>query len=579
MSHTTEDRIAWGGMVVFLLWTMRPVWGNWSGAVLGPFGGIDPLLQLGILQWSAGHWLQPGVWLDLPIFYPLHGMLGCMDSLLGQAWLIWPAHLLFHPTAAAQYNLAFLGSLLLSAGGMATLWRVTSGSWRMSGVAALALVGAPYTTAQLGHLNQLPPPFVLFTLAAVSVALRRLDQGHPAGRSWWLVGGCFVLQAAWGWYGFAYALVGTVVLKLVWLGAQWRQDRSPWRLLLSTVRAVWLPALLTAVLVYALAQPQLQLRRQYPGFTRSETEVRSGSADIQHLVNRGAYRGRISDWLGQGIQGQARYHNWARQTLHPGWLALLLALYGWRRRKDLSAPALADGRSLLVVGLVGLVLAFGDSVGVPGSSLRLPLPLELLRTVAPPFRAFRGAWRFSWLMTVAVAWWAAAGTGMLADRVGLGRRIAPLAVVLMGWLALPMGLPAVAVPVMGRFLSSSPKLLGPVLTLPAPANEYAEDQTEALWIARAQELGQPVTGGATGWVPPEIIKFRTHLLDCEKGRAEVSVFLAEMRGAGITGAEIALRPGDEARIRFWRHALLQAGAVRVIHNSRSGYETYLWQKP
>ena len=78
---SAPDKLAWAGVALFLAWTMRPVLGGWSGSVLGPFGGIDAMLQLGLLQWSTAHWWQPQVWLDLPIFYPLHGMLGCMDQI------------------------------------------------------------------------------------------------------------------------------------------------------------------------------------------------------------------------------------------------------------------------------------------------------------------------------------------------------------------------------------------------------------------------------------------------------------------------------------------------------------------
>ncbi len=567
------DRLAWGGVAALLVWTMRPVLGHWSTAVLGPFGGIDAMLQLGILQWSSAHWWQPGVWLDLPIFYPLHGMLGCMDSLLGQAWLVWPLHLLFKPTAAAQYNLAFAGSLILAAVGMGTLWRATGGSRFGAGVAALALVGAPYTTAQLGHLNQLPPPFVLFCLAAVMAALRRQEQGRPSGRLWWLVGACFVMQAAWGWYGFAFAVVAVAALKGVWLWRRGRAGESVAGSLAATVRSAWLPAVVAATLVYLLAQPQLQLGRQYPEFTRSETEVRLGSADIQHLVNRGAYRGRITDWTGHGVAGPARYRDWARQTLNPGWIALLLALYGWRKRRELGQEQAAAGRALLVVGVVGLTLAFGDSVGVPGTDVRLPLPLEWLRAVVPPFRAFRGAWRFSWLLTIAVAWWAAAGAQLLAASSGRLPKLVPAAVIVLALMSLPMGLPAVSVPVTGRLLPAAGRATGPVLTLPAPVNEYAEDQVEALWIARAQELGRPVTGGATGWVPPPIVAFRNVIQACTGHEDEAREFLHRQRDRGLGEVALALRPGD-ARVGFWRRQLQAVGAIPISGSNNPGYERY-----
>ena len=56
-----------------------------------------------------------------------------------------------------------------------------------AGFFALALVGAPYTQSQLGHLNQLPPPFVLLAIAASVLALRAHDAGH-SGRRWWCGG-------------------------------------------------------------------------------------------------------------------------------------------------------------------------------------------------------------------------------------------------------------------------------------------------------------------------------------------------------------------------------------------------------
>ncbi len=573
MLRAWTDRLGWAGVAGFILWTLGPVLTDWSGSVLGPFGGIDAMFQLGLLHWSAGHWWQPAVWLDLPIFYPLHGMLGCMDSLLGQAWLVWPVHLAVHPTAAALYNLAFAGSLLLAAAGMAALWRASRGVWRGAGVAALALVGAPYTTAQLGHLNQLPPPFVLFCLTAVVMALRRRDAGRDPRPWWWLTGASLVLQAAWGWYGFAYALIGTAVLKIAWLVRRTRAGAGLLPDLTATLRQAGLPALVTVLAVYVLAQPQLQLGRRYPEFTRSQTEVRLGSADIQHLWNRGAYRGRVSDWLGHGPDAETRYRGWPRQTLHPGWIALLLALYGWRRRGDPTPVRAAFGGVLLIMGVVGLVLAFGDSVGVPGTGWRLPLPLEWLRAVAPPFRAFRGAWRFVWLMTIAVAWWAAAGTVALAAATGWRRRLAGPLVVLMTLMSLPMGVPALPVPLPGRPLPPDQRAAGPVLTLPAPVNEYAENRTEALWLTRAQELGQPVTGGATGWVPPEAAALRSEIARCAGNDSLAVRFLRRMRDRGVAEAEVAIAAGDTTTL-FWRRILRTAGAGRISGGDIPGYERY-----
>jgi len=226
------------------------------------------------------------------------------------------------------------------------------------------------------------------------------------------------------------------------------------------------------------------------------------------------------------------------------------------------------------MGLVGLILAFGDSVGLPGTDKRFPLPLEWLRTVIPPFKAFRGAWRFSWLFVIAVAWWSAVGVEGLVKRPGLIGRLVPALVSLLILVSLPAAVPALKVPLEGRAVLPLIPQTGPVVTLPAPATEYVEDVTEALWIARTLETGQPVTGGSTGWVPPEIVDFRVQLKACEDGELNPALLFSAWKDLGIVSAEIAIRPGDGRRTDFWRETLLAAGAVRSEPWPHPDYEMY-----
>jgi hypothetical protein len=574
MRQNITGGLAFVGVLTVIAACLEPVWHDWSGSVVAPFGGIDAMLQLGILEWTARHWIDPATWVDLPIFFPVPGALGFMDSLLGQAWLVAPLRMFLDPTAAGLYNWAFLGSLLTAALAAVIFWRVTGGPFWTAGVFALALVGAPYTQAQLGHLNQLPPPFVLVALAAVAAAMRGGEEGSPTTWTWWVLGGALVIQAAWGWYGFAHALVGVAVLKIcgMWFGLRrgegWSGQVGP------GFRAAWLPVVLTGVAVVLLALPQLQLAARYPEFTRQSEEVRLGSADIQHFLNRGVYRGEPTDWIGQGTTGLARYQDRHRQVLNPGWVALTLALIGWFGRSTISSPRRRQGTAFLIMGLVGVVLAFGDSVGLPGTDKRLALPLEWLRNVIPPFKAFRGAWRFSWLFVIAVAWWSAVGVEVIVRRKGLIGRLTPATVALLVLVSLPAAVPSLEVPLTGRPLWPAFPQTGAVVTLPAPPTEYKEDVTEALWIARVLETGQPVTGGATGWVPPEIVDFRIRLEECEMGNRDPAQLFADWKEMGIVSAEIALRPGDERRTDFWRRTLLDAGAVRREPWPRPGYEMY-----
>jgi len=575
MRKTLTGGLAWTGVLTVAAACLGPVWKDWSGSVVAPFGGIDAMLQLGILEWTARHWFQPWLWVDLPIFYPVPGALGFMDSLLGQAWLVWPVRLLSEPTVSGLYNWAFLGSLLLAVIAAGVLWRSTGGPFWTGGVFSLALVGAPYTQAQIGHLNQLPPPFVLLALAAVVTALKGRTEDTAPVWPWWALAAALVLQAAWGWYGFAHAVIGIFVLTVFWLVGLLYQGGGAASQISPVIRLAWFPALLAAGAVVVLALPQLKSADRYPEFTRPSEEVRFGSADIQHLLNRGVYRGEPADWIGKGKTGLERYQDRDRQVLNPGWVALVLAVFGWFQRGGISASRRRLGAGLLVMGLVGLILAFGDSVGLPGSDRRISLPLEWLRSVAPPFKAFRGAWRFSWLFVIAVAWWSAVGTEMLVRRQGLVGRLTPAVVALLILVSLPAAVPAMKVPTTGRPVWPAFPQTGPVVTLPAPPTEYDEDVTEALWIVRVLETGQPVTGGATGWVPPEIVDFRVRLADCENGRLAFADLMSTWKDMGIVSAEIALRPGDERRTNFWRETLLGAGAVRSEPWPRLGYEMFL----
>ena len=200
--------LGWAGALAVVCACLGPVWPKWSSAVVGPYGGVDAVLQAGLLEWSARHWQDVPVWLNLPIFYPMTDGIGLMDSLLGQSWLVMPARLFPQVDAIVQYNLAFLGSLLLAAVAMGALWRASGGPARSAGVSGLLLVGAPFTMSQLGHLNQLPPPFVIFGFAALVFMLHRFKAGISSRLPLFLLSCAIVLQATWGWYGLAYAAVG-----------------------------------------------------------------------------------------------------------------------------------------------------------------------------------------------------------------------------------------------------------------------------------------------------------------------------------------------------------------------------------
>jgi len=562
----------WSAVALLIVGLLAPALADPLRLAPGPYGGADALLQAGLLEWSARHWWQPAIWPHLPIFYPARDAVVAMDSLLGQSLAVWPWRPLL-ATVAARYNAALLSSLVLAAAAMAWLWRAAGGSRRAAPVAALALLGAPMTIAHLGHLNQLPPPGLAGAAAAVAWAAALHRRQRSPRRAWWALAAVLAGQAIWGWYGFAEAVLATVCLLAAALlpGGGPRVERR------GLMRGMAWPALLGAVAVALAARPYLQVAAREATYERTISEVRWYSADFEHLLNTGAHRAGPADWLGQGPDAATREARAARQVLHPGWVALALAVWGWRCRRELAPLQRRLGVGLLVAGACGLVLAFGDSVGLPGTDRRLTLPLGWLHTVFPPARAFRAAWRFGQLATLATAWWAAAGWFALPRCEGSGhrwRRLLPAAVVLAllgeSW---PARVPAVAIPDAG----APPTVVreGAVLTLPAPADVYGEDAREAAWLLRALATGRAVTGGASGWVPPATAELRRDLAACERGELDPGPLLARLRVAGVISAEMRADDPDP-RLAFWRGALRAAGAVARPPHVDDGFETWDW---
>ncbi len=142
----------------------------------------------------------------------------------------------------------------------------------------------------------------------------------------------------------------------------------------------------------------------------------------------------------------------------------------------------------------------------------------------------------------------------------------PLACVLILAESWPVGVAAVAVPEPPtRDLSAAD---GPVLCLPAPELQNGEDLAEAAWLIRAMGHGRPVSGGATGWVPPFTQALRLKLAACERGESEAPDVLDAWRDQQRGRWVEVYRGHRDGRAEFWERALTQIAPNRELSNRR-----------
>jgi hypothetical protein len=564
---------------------MRPVIPCANRAVLGTLDGADALLQSGILTWTARRLGDPAAWSALPIFHPSTTSLMSMDSLAGQALAVLPAMWLGDPTPALLYNLAVVVTLLLVAAGGATLWLATSAGQPAgrraagAGLCALLLLGSPFTTWQLGMVNQISPPAVVLLMAALIGGGLRLAAGGDARRWWWAAAACLAMQAAWGWYGFGDAVFVMVVAVPVGAWLAWRRGR-----LGALARHAGPPLLLAMAVVLLLAAPYLRLRTETPEYTRELGAVAHYSTQLSMLGNLGPHRLQPADLAGQGGPAAERALRNTDAVLHPGWLTALMALAGLWRWRRLSPALRGVALFLSAVGLVGFVMSLGDSGGwPPGSDRRVTFPFGYLRDAFMPFQAYRAPVRFVFLAVVATTWWAtlgAMGAMGVGERPATGRRRATLAVAwMLVWLeSVPVALLAVPVAVDGRsgvgaLPAGTPS--GAILSLPEPGTEAEETVLDSLWLHRALATGRAYTGGQSGWVPPATRRLRRQLVECEAGTRDTAALLDSLRAAGVAGAELAL-DAPAGRVAFWSDALRKQGCVAAP--TAPGYRFYAWPR-
>src|SRR5205085_6478946 len=190
-----------------------------ANAFAGDLG--DPPSQAWILAWDV-HALRtnPAHLYDANIFYPFHDVLAYQDTLLGLLPLSAPV-LLLSGNAVLAYNVMFLLSFALCAGGAYLLARLLVGDTRAAFLAGLVYGFSSYRMVHLYHLNLLSALWIPFAL----LCWERARRGR---RRYWLgVGVFFALQALSALYYAAFLAVALVVLLAVHLRRARRRHLEP----------------------------------------------------------------------------------------------------------------------------------------------------------------------------------------------------------------------------------------------------------------------------------------------------------------------------------------------------------------
>lgn len=341
----------------------------------GDFG--DPLLNMWILAWTAGHLGN----FSAPIFAPHPLALAYSEHLTPQALLIWPVHTLTH-NPILGYNLLFLATFAASAFGMFLFVRELTGDSGAAFVAGVAFGFAPYRVSAIPHLQVLSSAWMPFTL----FGFRRYFAG---GRLAPLAGGALAWLAqnlSCGYYLLFFSPV--VAVYLAWEMSVRRLWRNPHVLLRIGAASL---AVCFATLPFIV--PYLTLRRS--GFNpRSLAETQKYSADV--------YAYFTADPALRVWGSVARAWPRAEGALFPGLtiaaLAAAAVLWSWR----LASGRANDRRptSARVFGWLFAACAASSVLLLLGWSLRVPTNHPLLKmTSFSRMATFSAAAAAAWLWT------------------------------------------------------------------------------------------------------------------------------------------------------------------------------------
>jgi hypothetical protein len=297
----------------------------------------DPLLNTFLMAWNARTLPLTDRWWNLPMFYPIPGVMAFSEHLLGLSVLTTPI-VWVTGNALLAYNVAFCLSFVLCGLGAHLLVWVITRRHDLGVIAGLAFAFAPYRMSQFAHVQVLSAYYMPLSLAGLHLFFQ-------TRRNRWLAlfAIAWLLQAlACGYYLFYLStLIG---FWLLWFAI----GRERWADV-GKVLAAWAVAVGAMVPV---GLGYLRFQGAY-GLKRWPDEIESFSADILSVLNA-AYQLRLWGWLEVVDRPES--------DLFPGLAVVVVTLgglaLGWRSAALEPLGRLRAARvALAAAAVVGVVAA------------------------------------------------------------------------------------------------------------------------------------------------------------------------------------------------------------------------------
>jgi F5/8 type C domain len=268
----------------------------------------DSLLNMFLLAWNAREVPLTPHWWNLPMFFPIPGVLAFSEHLLGLSLIADPV-IWVTGNVLLAYNVAFFLSFPLCAIGAHLLTYQITKRHDLALVAGLAYGFAPYRMAQFAHIQVLSSYWMPFALLGLHKFIER-------PRWSWLVlfAVSWYFQAlACGYYLFYLSVL--IGLWLLWFAI----GRIRW----ADFGRLTIAWAVTTLAFLPIALGYLKYQRAY-GLRRWPDEIQAFSADVASVLK------------GSGN----------------------LRLWGWLNVVDRPESALFPGVALILVIVLGVVLAW-----------------------------------------------------------------------------------------------------------------------------------------------------------------------------------------------------------------------------